>query len=403
MRELNGLLAVASGLVGLAIVEMGLRAVDKLPLLPTENLIAKRIDLVTVNSSSVYDPLLGWIIKPGIEARADNITFYIGEFGVRMNQARIDPVPRGAIVASGDSFTAGSEVADAETWPAYLQKTLGTPVVNAAAGAWGSDQIVLRAEQMLSALSPHTIIVSFLVDDIQRSEYEIFGGGRKPYFTVEDGTLVHHNNPVVPLSSSSAPLGPIRAVLGYSHLANTLATNLGYGQIWWDSRKYVKVKNDYVQVSCLLLKRLRDETAAAGVRLLFVLQYGGNEVSMWPKEPSFAVNVIQCAQGFDIPTINLWDTLKPMFDTEGVPGLRPLYVMHGEGSKFEDFGHMSPAGNRLVAQLIAGRLRQIPDRAAGHAAGRGRQSRSSRRKWPVSGPRYAPGETLSSLGRSRSG
>lgn len=352
------MLVVASCLVGFAIVEVGLRAFDKLPLLPTENLIAKRIDLVAVNSPSVYDPVLGWIIRPGIEAKSGKITFYIGDFGVRMNQARIEPVPRGAIVASGDSFTAGSEVADAETWPAYLQGILGTPVVNAAAGAWGADQIVLRAEQMLAAISPTTIIVSFLDDDIQRTGYKVFSGGSKPYFTIEDGVLVHHNKPVVPLAASPASLGPIRAVLGYSDLVNTLATNLGYGQSWWNDSPNVRVKTDEVQVSCLLLKRLRGETAAAGVKLLFVLQYGGNQIHAWPTEPSFAVDVVKCARSYGIPTVNTWDTLKPTFDKEGVPGLSALYVMHGDGNKWDDYGHMSPAGNRLVAQLIADRLQQ---------------------------------------------
>ena len=176
----NAGLVFVSCLLGLAILEVALRAVDGLPLVPTENLIAKRIDLLNVNTASVYDPVLGWIIKPGFEIRDKNTTFFTGEFGVRMNQDRILPVPHNAILATGDSFTAGSEVADAESWPAHLQQRLGMPVVNAAAGAWASDQIVLRAEQLLPKLSPTTVIASFLVDDISRAEYRVYGGAANP-------------------------------------------------------------------------------------------------------------------------------------------------------------------------------------------------------------------------------
>src|SRR6185312_14962905 len=100
--------------------------------------------------------------------------------GVRMNQAEVRPLPRSAILAVGDSFTFGAEVEDSQSWPAALERIVGTPVVNGGVGGYGSDQIVLRAEQLMAELQPRTVIVSFLDGDILRAGYSLFHGALKP-------------------------------------------------------------------------------------------------------------------------------------------------------------------------------------------------------------------------------
>jgi len=135
-------------------------------------------------------------------------------------------------------------------------------------------------------------------------------------------------------------------------------TGLGFGQRWWDSRQYVKADNDPALVSCLLLKRLRAETAVAGVRLLFVLQYGGNEVVQWAKQPDDALTVLKCADDDGIETVDTWEPLKSVLNEHGIDALSALYVMHGDKAHYGNWGHMSSAGNDFVAQLLAERLRR---------------------------------------------
>ena len=108
-----------------------------------------------------YHPVVGWVHKPNLSFNADSAesSFTTGEFGVRMNEAKILPVPRGAVLAVGNSFTEGAEVGDRGSWPASLERTLGEPVVNAGIGGWAADQIVLRAEELMSELSPKAIML----------------------------------------------------------------------------------------------------------------------------------------------------------------------------------------------------------------------------------------------------
>src|SRR5262245_45939901 len=184
-REL--LLVLASVLTVLLVLELALCVVDGLPILPDRNLLFERL-LVTNRWPVIdYHPVIGWVQKPNMSfsPESEGTSFTTGEFGVRMNQAEIRPVPRGGILAVGDSFTAGSEVGDAGTWPASLERILGEPVVNAGVGGWAADQIILRAEELMEDLSPKKIVVSLLMQDIAWTQFRVHGGGPKPYFLVE--------------------------------------------------------------------------------------------------------------------------------------------------------------------------------------------------------------------------
>lgn len=66
------------------------------------------------------------------------------------------------MIAVGDSFTAGSEVADAETWPAQLERLIDGPVINAGVGGYGTDQMILRSESLLPVLQPSAVVVGIL-------------------------------------------------------------------------------------------------------------------------------------------------------------------------------------------------------------------------------------------------
>lgn len=351
----NSALLLASVALSLIVLEVGLRAVQGLPLLPTENLVAKRVSLLRTQSANDYDPDVGWVLKANLSGGGGSRTFTTGALGLRMNAPEIRAPMKGAILAVGDSFTAGSEVGDRFSWPAQLEQMLGQPVLNAATGGWGSDQIVLRAEKLIPVLAPNTIIVSFLVDDIQRAGYRVYGGANKPYFFARDGKLVHMNHPVPRYSGSVAEVGIRRSFLGHSVLANILMERFGDWSWWLHGQSYVTVDNDIAEVSCLLLRRLKARADKEKFRLIYLVQYGGSHIAQWDKEPDFALRVTECAKQDGIEVVNSWGPLKAVFTEQGVDALKKLYTMHDQGRVY---GHMSAAGNEFIARLLAEQIRQ---------------------------------------------
>jgi lysophospholipase L1-like esterase len=349
-------LVSASVLVILIVLEVGLRLFDGLPAWPDRNFLFERMLVTNRWPVNEYDPVVGWVHKPNLSFNADSeeSSFTTGEFGVRMNQPKILPVPRGAILAVGNSFTEGAEVGDRGSWPASLERTLGEPVVNAGIGGWAADQIVLRAEELMAQLSPKAIVVSFASPDIAWTAFRVHSGGPKPYFLIENGQLVPMNIPVPrTIDGAATDFGLLQGILGYSYLVDWTMSRLGVTS-WFERGISARVATDPVQVSCLLLERLKRATDARGATLMLMMQWGGNEVSdpafvRWP----YADDVLRCAKAAGIKTLDTWEPLRAVF-AGGEDKLRELYMRH---TGAYSYGHMSPAGNQFVAEQLAKALR----------------------------------------------
>ena len=350
----NIALVTASTLVGLVALEIAVRLTDGVELWPPRNLVATRAALLTTQTANEHHPQLGWVLKAGISNASydpDN-SFTTGDYGVRMNAALAQPLPIGGLLAVGDSFTAGSEVGDRHSWPAQLERLLDEPVVNGGVGGWASDQIILRAEELIPIVQPNTVVISFFHDDILRAGYRVYGGANKPWFSVKNGELQRHNNPVPVFSGRQEEVEA--PVLGYLHLVSWVLDRVGHGD-WWRrvNTSYVLADNNPVDVSCLLLVRLRELTAKANIRLLFVLQYGGSDGIADEFRSEHAELVDRCARDAGIETLDTWEPLTRV-NLEGLEAYRRLFVMHDENRVY---GHMSSEGNELIARLVADRLR----------------------------------------------
>src|SRR5207249_1903579 len=101
---------------------------------------------------------------------------------------------------------------DEDSWPAVLERLTGRRLINAGVPAFGLDQTVLRSEQLVQIYSPDLIIVSFIPDDVRRSEMSYFSGHAKPYFDLDGGKLRLYPAPVPPRSA----LAPVKRVLSVS-------------------------------------------------------------------------------------------------------------------------------------------------------------------------------------------
>ena len=144
----------------------------------------------------IHDGLLGHVPNPGFCGSGFGGSFHtIDADGFRFcGDGHVSS--EGSIVAVGDSYTYGDEVRDEESWPAQSQRLPGRRVLNGGVTGYGFDQIVLRAEQLADTHKPSIMIVSFIAEDIERTEMRRLWWRDKPWFGIENGLLVLRGVPV---------------------------------------------------------------------------------------------------------------------------------------------------------------------------------------------------------------
>lgn len=283
-----------------------------------------------------YHPRLGWLPKPG--RVSTRWTSNVDASGIRSNGRSILAAGR-PILAVGDSFTFGDEVEDNETWTAHLERLLNARVLNAGVGAYGIDQAFLRAELLLDEYNPGVVILSFISDDINRTEYSYYpyGGGWKPYFRYRDGALVLQN---VPVPQERAPSGaqsfqPLRRALGFSFLADAVLRR-AFPRWWHDFPAVEQVHQDGEEVSVDLLDRLHGLMKVRGGRLVVVALATNGRIGGNARLPNLVKRARE--KGMDVLDLSTEVLKLP-------PGeMQELFLPRG---------HYSPAMNRSIAGRIA--------------------------------------------------
>lgn len=355
----NGVLIAASILVFVLAVEIALRLVDGVPLLVFRNFVALRMAKVTQLTANRTDRLLGWVPMdyykyPGSAAPS------FGKYGIFLKPNEpLDP-PQDGILAVGDSFTAGSDVAADQSWPADLQSALHAPVINAAGGGYGVDQLVLRMESLLDPLRPRIAVLSIVTDDIPRNAYQTYGGANKPYFLVRDGGLVPRNDPV-PEFVHANDLGPVLHIAGYFYATDRYLRWAGYSALETSLKfRLAPEPVDVGEVSCLLLRRLKDAAEKRRAKLLVSIGYSGATVvvlqSRAEVEGDYIRRTLDCLAKDGIAFVDLWDDYKAILAT-GMDDYKKLWLIGpGPSGPMPNFQHPSPAGQEFTAQHVAASL-----------------------------------------------
>ena len=339
----QSLLITASIVVGLMALELGLRASTWGYLFTWPNFVLDARSVLAERDQGryVHDQQLGYVPRaghasPGLTIDAD---------GLRRTGAPPAGAPTpGALLAVGDSFTFGDEVEDGQTWPAQLAQLTGRRVLNGGVSGYGFDQIVLRAEQLAAIHRPSAIVVSFIADDIRRTEMRRLWSADKPYFTLEDDALVLRGVPVPPRADPRSTLGFWQRTLGYSYLFDFILRRLDLLHDWFGDHLRVQAPGAGQALACRLTGRLADLQRSSGARVLVVAQY---DPVVWD-DPAFAAEqrrmtkgLLDCAARAGLATLDSFDALA----ATGKP--RQLYALW----------HMNEAGNRLIAGLVADKLR----------------------------------------------
>jgi hypothetical protein len=315
------------------------------------------------------DPVIGYI--PRVDYRGDLNTH--GPMGVRLPRTLAagepsPPVPTGGILVVGDSFAYGVEARDNESWPAQLEGMLKVPVVNGACGGWGIDQMVLRIEQLFDTAAPKVVIVSLIPGDIERNEYSVIFNQVKPYFDVVDGKLELRNVPVPEYRPTAKPIGLMRSVLGHSYLALWIADRLGARWRWivFPYESAQQVHHDGDEVSRLLWRRLADRIKGTDLRVIVVAQYLGIEIADYNRttgeigklaHPATARmdRMLAGAREAGFLTLDTYEPLRRTYETDEA-SFWDYYVKHPMNTTWRT-GHMTAAGNRVIADMIAAFIR----------------------------------------------
>jgi len=285
----------------------------------------------------VHDPQLGHVPRPGYAAPG----LTIEADGLRRTGEQVAGAP---ILAVGDSFTYGDEVNDGQTWPAQLQLLTGRRVLNGGVSGYGFDQIVLRAEQLAAKYKPNAIVVSFIADDIRRTEMRRLWSADKPYFVIEDGKPALRGVPVPPRADPASTLSFWQWTLGYSYLVEVILRRLDQLHDWYGDHKRVAAPGTGEHLSCLLTARLAELQKRSAAKVIVLAEY---DPVVWD-DPAFAAEqrrmtagLLDCAAKAGLTTIDSFDALA----STGAP--KKLYVTW----------HMNEPGNRLIAGLVAGLLK----------------------------------------------
>lgn len=337
-------LVLGSVLFSLLVLELGVRLASGPQWLVHWPNIVLEERLVTRQGETgrtVHDPRLGFVGRPGY---ADQ-TLHYDQRGFR-----VTPAPDGVTLAQppilvvGDLYAHGNELADHQTWPARLQPLVGRAAVNAAMSGYGIDQMVLRAEIVASQVKAVAIVLSFIADDVRRSEMKRLWGAEKPYFESVDGALVLRNVPVPPPPAAADTLSIWQRVFGYSLLVDTILRHRGWQYEWSIDHVRVLSPEQGERQVCPLMRRL----AALGLPTLVVAEY---DRYLWV-DADYAKGVrrvtdivLKCADEAGFPTLDMFATIDQAVRARG------LGVIYGDA-------HPSPAGTEITARRVADELKK---------------------------------------------
>lgn len=212
-------------------------------------------------------------------------------------------------------------------------------MLNAGVGAYGIDQAFLRAELLLDKYDPDVVILSFISDNINRTEYSYYpyGRGWKPYFEHGDGSLILRNVPVPqePAPRGSRSFQTLRRALGYSFLADAILGRIAHQ--WWENLPVIeRIHHDGENVSVDLLVRLDGLTKGRSSQFIVIALATNGRIGDNSRFP----NLVKRAREKGVKVLDL--------STE----MLKLESSHFQ-SLFLPGGHYSPEMNRWVTEHIA--------------------------------------------------
>jgi lysophospholipase L1-like esterase len=258
--------------------------------------------------------------------------------GARGEREYAVPKPPGVVrvVALGDSFTFGYGVTDDATWPAQLERALGTvEVVNLGERAYAHDQMYFALHDDGLAFSPDAVILGFFPNDVWRNELTFYCF-EKPRFSLgPDGWRIEN----VPVPA------PVEVIDRYRRMPLLYAA----ARVLVERAETTYVTPDDGALRATeILRRIRQLAADAGARFLMV-DLPEHFDDPLPARDFFhrfcATSGVEC-----IDTLPLFRAMAP---GDNAAALHARYVLPADT-------HYSRAGYAVVAEALRRYLAEHP-------------------------------------------
>ena len=160
----------------------------------------------------IYDAQVGWTFKPNTERQGGIFTVNGAGIRSRREYAQNPPDDTLRIAIFGDSFTAGEDVNDDESWGQQLEMLLNdagikAEVLNFGVSGYGMDQAYLRWQHLGASFAPDIVIFGLQPENLKRNVNvfrQLLDSSRyalpfsKPRFVLEDGRMILVNSPPIP-------------------------------------------------------------------------------------------------------------------------------------------------------------------------------------------------------------
>jgi hypothetical protein len=299
-----------------------------------------------VDHPHVYSQTYGWALRRGARyqgRQGEAIT--VNQRGYRGREHWGEAAPGNRrVVMLGDSLTFGTGVADGQTFSDRLEAAGGFEVVNLGVDGYGTDQELIRLENEGFSYRPHDVVLNFCL----RNDYvdnalpvALYDGvSAKPYFTLEEGRLVRHDQHLrigaatrlaVALEERSYLMDALLLLGGRS----TPVVAGGRDPAGWGQRREA-VQEDFPRAAALtrrLIERIAEQCRARGARFLAVLHpdrraFDGDSALIAPLEGMGGVRVVD---------------LRRQYQARGLAF---------EELTIDRLGHLSPAGHVAAAAIL---------------------------------------------------
>lgn len=346
------------------------------------------------------DPYLGSRLRPGIEGyylREGGAWVSINSDGMRDREHALKHPPNTLRIAVlGDSFAEAMQVNQDETFWAVMEKDLqGCPhlggrqveVLNFGQAGFGVAQEFLALRHRAWKYSPDVVLLALFTDDVRRNTPGLMQYDFKPYFSLEDGKLVLHDelarkkwervmkNRWWAWKFARWRQDHFRVSQLLDHAQREIKT-------WWSQSHQAKASNAAIpgseaglsddvyhapkskawqeawQVTEALLVAMRDEVAAHGAKFYVVVLTNGGQVDPDPAKP------VMFAKSLGVPDLLYADhRLQKFCQQQGIPVLllAPIFAhyatthhvyLHGFKGNLGG-GHWNQNGHRLAGEVIA--------------------------------------------------
>ncbi len=304
----------------------------------------------------LYDPLLGWRLKPQWEGEHHHHDFHvryrINDQGFR---GREGPVPAEALAVLGDSFTFGLGADEGQTFTDHLNQIRG-PTLNLGIPGYSTDQQLLLLESLERRLPRHVLLVVYLGNDLADNllDYPLQADQGKPRFVLEDGRLRLRNTPVPQRPKPAAArrqtlasliLGPDLAPthpLGRLEIARRLG--LFQPRLHLDEAQLAQRLRPSIELFHALVDKMH-QRLDHGQRRFAIALLAGRRFIAAPESPS--------ARYQDHLRRRLIDELP----RRGIPVIDLALPLRGHPQLYHpNEGHLNAAGHRHIANILANEL-----------------------------------------------